>query len=284
MLKDLKPLLAQMDRSIQIQEPEGTLTGDDAVVTNSLEGLSKDNKESAQILPEWPKGNDSLLKQQLTSNIILQQLITRSKEIGFQYEKDLVSLLNENEFKSKSEHLMGQLKPLLIEALELTLSVELMKKLETVLQRITGQQLLSTEQYGPVHQISYTLPIKLGAFETDVNIQWEAKRKENGKLDESHCRIIFYLHLLHLNEVMIDVQVQNRIISIHVFNEFEHPVPLTNSLQPFLKEALQTMNYQLSSLKWTKVSETAQQKGKKAQTVPKAVYENRLYKGVDFRV
>lgn len=235
---------------------------------------------------ESRKDVKELLHQQVSGRSFSHTLKSLARGIGYQYERDLLKLFNdENKLEFRDWAHAKQLKPLLMEALQLNISDDLTKKLDAILQRITGQQLLSSHQYGPVHQTVFVIPIKLGGLETDVTMQWEGKRKEDGKLDENHCRVIFYLQLLSLNEVMIDVQVQNRIISIRVINEFEHPIHLTSSLQPVLKEALLQLNYQLSSFKWSKISKSNQE-GSNLQTFSKNTYSENQgpYKGVDIRI
>lgn len=49
----------------------------------------------------------------------------------------------------------------------------------------------------------------------------EWKNEKDGKIDSNYARILFYLNLEALKETVIDMQVQNRIVSIYVYNELE---------------------------------------------------------------
>ena len=43
--------------------------------------------------------------------------------------------------------------------------------------------------------------------------------KEDGKIDPDFARILFYLDLESINKTVIDMQVQNRVVTVTVFNE-----------------------------------------------------------------
>ena len=54
----------------------------------------------------------------------------------------------------------------------------------------------------------------------DLTLQWNGRRKANSnEIDPAFCRVLFYLELETLQETFVDMQVQNRIITITVMNE-----------------------------------------------------------------
>lgn len=74
-------------------------------------------------------------------------------------------------------------------------------------------------------------------------------RKKNGKIDPAFCRLLFSLDPNNLNEVVIDVKVQNRILSIVIFNETEGIESLVHEFKSTLQTNLESLGYQLSSVK-----------------------------------
>ncbi|THE14454.1 hypothetical protein E1I69_04060 [Bacillus timonensis] len=74
-------------------------------------------------------------------------------------------------------------------------------------------------------------------------------RKKNGKIDPAFCHLLFSLELHELKEVVIDVKVQNRILSISIFNDREGIELLVEELKPTLHTNLEKQGYLLSSIK-----------------------------------
>jgi hypothetical protein len=109
-------------------------------------------------------------------------------------------------------------------------------------------------------------------------MQWSGRKTENGDIDPSHCRVLFYLNLEHLNETIVDLHVQNRIINISVINEHEGMKALAAPLTVKLKESLAKLNYKLSSVTYQK-PETAGNSLKERELV-----KANQFTGVDLRV
>ena len=96
--------------------------------------------------------------------------------------------------------------------------------------------------------------------------------------------ILFYLQLERLNETIVDVQIQKRLVSIQVFNEHHRPQFLIDALYPLLKEKLSELNYQLSSFNWRKIEEATKGTTMKQTVGIHSYEEQRMYEGVDYRV
>ncbi|MEK5443149.1 MULTISPECIES: hypothetical protein [unclassified Fredinandcohnia] len=78
---------------------------------------------------------------------------------------------------------------------------------------------------------------------------WMNGRKKNGEIDSDFCRLLFSIELKYLNEVVIDVKVQNRIISIVIINQSDKVESLVSELKSTLQTNLVPLGYQLSSIK-----------------------------------
>ncbi|MFS0823628.1 hypothetical protein [Bacillus sp. 1P02SD] len=81
-----------------------------------------------------------------------------------------------------------------------------------------------------------------------ISIRMDGKKK-NGKIDPDFCHLLFSLELNELNEVVIDVKVQNRILSMSIFNDREGIEFLVEELKPSLQTNLEKQGYLLSSIK-----------------------------------
>lgn len=171
----------------------------------------------------------------------LKQLV---QNFGLQYEHD-ISILEKDQ---PVEVTLQSIKPLLISALEEPLSPNVNEKIEQLLQRITGQQLINSEQQGQIHQLLLQLPILLGSHLTDLSIQWTGKKQENGQIDPDYCRILFFLELEQLQETLVDVLVQNRIVNIQIYNDTPQLEVIVKEYQMIIKEQLDHLQYRLSGI------------------------------------
>ncbi|MCM3759430.1 hypothetical protein M3212_01375 [Alkalihalobacillus oceani] len=198
--------------------------------------------------------------------------------LGYQHERD-VSRLLQGEL-TRETVMTDRLKAQLLQLQQQDLPASLKEQVNQTLQRLTGQQLLAQEQNGPYQQLVLQLPLTLGAWQTDMTVQWEGKKQQNGELNPDYCRILFYLTLEQLEETIVDVQIQNRVVTVTVFNEKESPEALIHLLLPGLKTGLAEHNYQLLSVKWRKMKD-AQASPQQANQVYKPHVH---YQGVDVRI
>ncbi|WP_026674300.1 hypothetical protein [Alkalihalobacterium bogoriense] len=220
----------------------------------------------------------SLLDRDARENIrngFLSLVTSIMKTVGFTHENELLKMF---EAQSGKIPLQGEsMKSLLLQLVQLETNQTLKQQAEAMLSRITGQQLIASEQTGPFHQLALQIPLQLGNHQTDVTIQWEGKKTKDGQIDKEHCRILFYLQLEKLHETIIDVQIQKKIVSIQIFNEHPKPKALA-ALQAVLKSKLTNIDYQLSSVNWVTVKETT------ASPIKNTYGSKVSYEGVDVRI
>jgi hypothetical protein len=182
-------------------------------------------------------------------------------QLGLQYESEL----NENQ---------NSLKPMLLKVIR-ELGAE-GRNIEPILNRLTGMQLLSPNQSGPMQQIVMQLPITYEGKQTDVTLQLSGRKNNKGQIDPDYCRILFYLDLKSIHETVIDMQIQNRVIHATIINDENGINTIITALTPSLKDKLESLGYKLSFLK---VSETSRYQ----QTIPN-LFNSGLTQGVDIRV
>jgi hypothetical protein len=149
---------------------------------------------------------------------------------------------------------------------------------EKLVHKMNHPALVSWEQ-SSVLNIVQQFPLNLFGRQTDITVQWTGREKEKGRIDSDHCRILFYLHLGNLNETLVDMKVQNRIISLLIWNENEELSDISHTYFPVLKESLLNMDYQLTSVKFKKVKDQDAISKKRIQGL-KAI----TYSGVDLKI
>ncbi|MRX70577.1 hypothetical protein GJU40_00150 [Bacillus lacus] len=113
--------------------------------------------------------------------------------------------------------------------------------------KLAGQALLSQEN-GHLQYSLLQIPLSYQGFQGDATIQWTGSRKDNKQIDPSYCRILFLVNLPSLKETMIDVQIQNKAVSIFIHHGASAEPDYSNYKEE-LKQGLQELGYVLTSVK-----------------------------------
>lgn len=201
------------------------------------------------------------------------------KTLGLSYERHLfVEPLDR--YLTEGLKNADELKPQLLRLLDEAHSPAVRETAEKLVSKITGFQLLSQET-GPVQQLVVQMPVLLGEKMSEITMQWSGKKTPDGKIDANYCRVLFYLQLEHLNETVIDVQIQNRIMSIQVINEQSSLKKLSLPFLPALKSELSEMGYHLSALNFKQPGESSLEGERKKLA---GVYTKKEYTGVDIKI
>ncbi|MBS4177139.1 hypothetical protein [Lederbergia citrea] len=206
----------------------------------------------------------------------LMQIKQAVKYTGLFYER---TLLNDSLSKDSFQE---SIKPLLVKFLHETQDFQHPKSrdfAEQLLYRMNGLQLLSTQD-GPIQQMIYELPINIAGHQTELTMQWSGKKTAEGKINPDFCRIVFYLELEHLKETVIDMQVQNRVVTINIINENNSMKRVAEQLLPLLKSGLKEMDYHLSAVFFKQPESSPKQKENTSDYFQKS----RSYNGVDIRI
>lgn len=171
-------------------------------------------------------------------------------------------------------------KSLLIQLLNEDIPTKVKDSAEALLNRLTGIQLMSSDTT-PVQQIVMQIPLALMNKQTDLTIQWNGRKDANGKIDPSYCRVLFYLDLENMNETIIDMQIQNRIMKITIINDHENIKQLSSPYLASLKDSLQKLDYQLSNVSFQTQADRVAVKTKKASISSPLTSS---YSGVDIKI
>ncbi len=210
---------------------------------------------------------------------IKEQMKSMMKVLGLSYEHDLVNLLKQHEGEGMTK--LESLKPLLMQLMNEEIPNPIREVAERLLYKITGFQVLSQEA-GPIMQFVFQLPLSLSDSRTDLTMQWSGRKTKEGKIDPNYCRVLFYLQLDNIEETIIDMQVQNRIMNISIINERNDLKWIASPFLAELKEGLGKINYQLSSVTFDKPAKE-KQKNEMKDTLATIVVPNQV-NGVDYRI
>jgi len=188
-------------------------------------------------------------------------------DLGLEWEK-MLSVATDIDIR------LDQVKPLLLQLREKIAGNPsfhpLVEVTDQVIRYITGQQLFLTPGQFPLQQLLISIPL----FETSF-VQIESRRDPSGQIDPSHCRLLFFLQLQALGELLIDVQIRERMVSVEFAGEERGLQPLIEVYRNDLSKALKESGYQLLSAKLRSVGFS---KGLEAKGFLQP------YKGVDLRI
>lgn len=168
------------------------------------------------------------------------QTVVRS--LGFNYE---AALLGKGQDIGRLAH---SLKPQLLALMQdPTVSQVVRDSAEAVVTRMNGPLLMSGEN-GVQHQLVMQVPLEFFGKRIDATLQWNGRMKDDGKIDPDFARILFYLDLQSLKKTVVDMQVQNRVVSVTIFNANEGIKMIGAQMHTSLKNGLENSGYTLSGV------------------------------------
>lgn len=214
---------------------------------------------------------------ELESGKAIQHLLRNLvQSLGLEYEKEVQFWSNDEQAPAEP---FQSLKSLLMKAMmELG---ENGKELEPLLNRLTGMQLISQDSVGPMLQMVLQLPFSFGGKQSDITLQWSGRKTNTGQIDPEYCRILFHLDLQSLEQTVIDMQVQNKVVHLSVINDKREIEPIVRALTPILKEKLESTGYTLS---FVKVNSTFEKKQIGLPQLNPMNLSTDLYKRVDIKI
>lgn len=211
------------------------------------------------------------------SSSIKEQFLTQIRHVlsftGLAYEHTL----NEQ----TTEEQTATIKSMLIQ-LTKQFDGSLNERAQHILHMINGMQLQSVNETSNFIQANLLIPGEKLSLNNDLYLDFESKKTEDGKINPDYCRILFYLDLASLKETIIDMNIQNRFVTITIFNEATQMKELLIPFQQKLKDRLQAIDYELVQVTFKPLQEldTKQQINKSSKS---ATHQN-AYEGFDYRV
>ena len=224
------------------------------------------------ISKELIQGAHATVEQAVNGKVIKDMMQSLFKSFGFNYEAELQ---NRNpDFVKTLEMLKPQLITLLHDS---SISHVLREAAEAAVTRLNGSLLQSGES-GMNQQIVMQLPLELLGKRIDATLQWSGRKRTDGKIDADFARILFYLDLESMGKTIVDMQVQNRVVSVTVFNNDDELKHIGSLLQGKLKAGLESLEYRLSGITF---------KSYEKEEIKESVRRNEMMvdrSGVDFRI
>ncbi|MGG4220772.1 DNA ligase [Paenibacillus jamilae] len=154
---------------------------------------------------------------------------------------------------------------------------------QQVVQHLTGQQLLlNTDRTAPFAQVHMFIPFIGPDGRETATIQIQSRRGKRGELDASNCRLWFDLDMKGLGPTLVDVQVVDRIVSLKLHNDQEWAASLLNSGRESIRTALESLGYQLLTLRTEPMPIRTEQSSSASSEVQS--YVPQPYKGVDLKI
>ncbi|WP_050181470.1 hypothetical protein [Domibacillus robiginosus] len=182
--------------------------------------------------------------------------------------------------KENAQSVPQTVKQELIKLMSDTMPAPIKEAAEQMVGRLNAQHILSAES-GPVQQLVLQSPLQFGEFTGDVTIKWEGKKKADGKIDADFCRVLFYVEMPRLKQTVIDMQVQNRIVQLHIAADIPGPLlkKISSPAVGSLKEALEANGYRFSGVSFKEPAAVEKKKPPLAR-----IMDDDRYMGVDVRI
>lgn len=108
-------------------------------------------------------------------------------------------------------------------------------------------QLFMQQDHPSYSQIVMSFPMFSKSRVQDMTVLFKGKKGADGKLDPSHCRLLFLLQLDTLKETVVDCLVQQKVMTITIETDFELQAAI-DPMVPALKQGLKEMGYSLSGV------------------------------------
>ncbi|MFC5603046.1 hypothetical protein [Sporosarcina koreensis] len=229
-------------------------------------------QSTVPIAKELIQGAQTTVDQAIDGKAMKEMMQNLFRALGFNYE---AGLLSGNQDTAK---MMEMLKPQLVALLhDSSVSPALRDAAETMIARMNGTLLQSSDS-GLNQQIVMQLPLEFLGKRIDATLQWNGRKMEDGKIDTDFARILFYLELESLNKTVVDMQVQNRVVTLTVFNENDGLREIGSPLLTKLREGLETIDYRLSGVSFKNYEEEGKKEFKRRNEIMTD------QGGVDFRI
>lgn len=202
------------------------------------------NAESADhtVIRSLVQNAEATVNVTMDGKVMKEALQTIFRSLGMNYES---AMLGRN---AKPEQLAQMLKPQLLALLnDASIASNVREAAEQLVVRMNGSPLASVEN-GVNHQLVMQLPLTFFGKRIDATLQWNGRMKEDKKIDADFARVLFYLDLHSLQETVVDMQVQNRIVTVTIFNADRTLPVIGQPLQEKLKTGLSSIGYTLSGV------------------------------------
>jgi hypothetical protein len=145
--------------------------------------------------------------------------------------------------------------------------------LDRIIQYITGQQLMLSPTVAPLQQWIIDLPLADGQ---QGFVQIESKKEPSGQIDPDNCRMLFYLDLNALGNLVVDLLITKKFVTLNLRGDHPELGDMIEMYRNELAAGLKDVGYLLTGIKRGTTPPQLHQKSPQEIAKP--------YIGVDFRI
>ncbi|UJF35326.1 flagellar hook-length control protein FliK [Paenibacillus hexagrammi] len=308
-----RPALAGAVPAAQARSAEPAASGEPPLAGSPAPAPPAEPKAAGRPQAQQPEAAPARAEADREPNWISRML----KSVGVEHEHHLAKLDDRSDalqrprlqqddqmldLIARSEPQAGAEKPAAAETLkslllQLTASDDtpapLKEAAQQAVQQVTGQQLmLSSDRASMFAHLTLFIPFMDNSGQQSAAVHIQSRKGKRGEVDANNCRLLFDLQMKSMGSTLVDVQVVNKIVSLHIHNDHPAVSALIEGSRQEIAASMNKAGYQFLSLKVSPFPEPIQAnegEGKlnghsealKADL--RSLYEPKTYKGVDFR-
>ncbi|MCY9653492.1 transglutaminase domain-containing protein [Paenibacillus thiaminolyticus] len=156
---------------------------------------------------------------------------------------------------------------------------------QQLVHQITGQQLLLTsDRQAPFTHVTLFVPLVTPDGQQTAAVHIQSRQSRRGELESDNCRLWFDLNMKALGRTLVDVQVVERAVALHIHQADEGIGEWMGEFRGEVEEAMNRIGYQLSAFRILPMPDTKVDEPKNRPEIDMDDYALQPYKGVDIKV
>lgn len=156
---------------------------------------------------------------------------------------------------------------------------------QQLVHQITGQQLLLTsDRQAPFTHVTLFVPLVTPDGQQTAAVHIQSRQSRRGELESDNCRLWFDLNMKALGRTLVDVQVVERAVALHIHQADEDIGEWLGGFRGEVEEAMNRIGYQLSAFRILPMPETKADEPKNRTGIDMDDYALQPYKGVDIKI
>lgn len=156
---------------------------------------------------------------------------------------------------------------------------------QQLVHQITGQQLLLTsDRQAPFTHVTLFVPLVTPDGQQTAAVHIQSRQSRRGELESDNCRLWFDLNMKALGRTLVDVQVVERAVALHIHQANEGIGEWLGGFRGEVEEAMNRIGYQLSAFRILPMPETKADEPKNRTGIDMDDYALQPYKGVDIKI
>lgn len=252
--QELLPVLSKETADQLARVLQNTTLQNQSSLLSFLTMLGNQDITTTQMAQEQMAGQQMNQGQQMpVQEQLLGQITRYMGSLGLTMEHDFIQALQTAQQDSLQTAAQAEsVKSLLLQMIQQ--GGQQPEQIQQLVHFINGLQLQTLTESNQMLQAQMYIPGNPFALNDDIFMKFESKKTEDGKIDEDYCRIIFMLDLEQLQQTIVDMQIQKRIITVTIFNDVVSNVVNDPVMLSTMKENLRELDYQLSTVDWKPLS------------------------------